>query len=199
MIFAALRFAEDENLADRTYWYRCPFAVAEGEKVFAPVGSHDRIQRARVERVLEGDAAHAPYDVRFLKSVAAKCGAYRRRSGGVLAYETGGVPYDGKHFTRFGRVLFTQELPQGVPCVCADDALYALRALLETDGCALLAGGQAARASALLLLLSGVRAEDAGVHLARCNAPQAASPADMAALSEEFSEAERARLAQILR
>ena len=51
----------------------------------------------------------------------------------------------------------------------------------------------------LLLLLAGVRAEDAGVHLARCNAPQAASPADMAALSEEFSEAERARLAQILR
>ena len=79
MIFAALRFAEDENLADRTYWYRCPFAVAEGEKVFAPVGPHDRIQRASVERVLEGDAAHAPYDVRFLKSVAAQCGAYRRR------------------------------------------------------------------------------------------------------------------------
>ena len=82
--FAALRFAEDGNLSDRTYWYRCDFALSPGERVLAPVGPHDRLQRAVVERVLEAGAENAPYDLRLIKSVAARDGARLLRAGGAV-------------------------------------------------------------------------------------------------------------------
>ena len=73
--FAALRFTEDENIRDRVYWYRCPFGTRAGERVLAPVGSHDRLQCARVERVLLAEEGDAPYDPALLKDVAAPLGA----------------------------------------------------------------------------------------------------------------------------
>ena len=197
--FAALRFAEDENIADRVYWYRAAFPLNVGEKVFAPVGTHDGVQRAEVVRVLADDAP-APYDVRFLKSVSAKCGAYRRSMGEAVVFETGGLPYDAKRFTRYGCVLFGDGVPSGgITPVRADAAEPALRALLRTEGCALLTGACAARTAACLWLLTGVARGEVASRLAMCGADGALpSEAEQAALSEWFSGAELARLARIL-
>ena len=199
--YAALRFAEDENIADRTYWYRCPLAVREGERVFAPVGAHDRIQRAQVERILETDEAHAPYDVRFLKNVAAKCGAYRVKAGEDLLFEAGGVPYDGKHYTRFGRVLFGDctGAVRGAQPLAADNALQALRAFPADGACVVFTGGQGARAAAYLMLLAGAKEGDVRARLALCGAREQFPEEGAAALARCIPEGELARLAGILR
>ena len=99
--FAALRFTEDENIRDRVYWYRCPFGTRAGERVLAPVGSHDRLQCARVERVLLAEEGDAPYDPALLKDVAAPLGARSFFWEGRMCFELGGVRYDQKRFTRF--------------------------------------------------------------------------------------------------
>ena len=57
--FALLRFAEDKNISDRGYWYLSGFPVAAGERVLAPVGMHDRLQCAVVERSLSAAAEDA--------------------------------------------------------------------------------------------------------------------------------------------
>lgn len=198
--YVALRFAEDANVADRTYWYRCPFPVAEGERVFAPLGAHDRLQRAQVERVLPAQA-DPPYDVSFLKDVAAKCGAYRRRMGEETLFETGGVAYDGKHFTRYGKVLFGDcegPLACAFP-VAAPDVPEGLHALLKVRGCAVLTGSAAAQAAAVLMLLAGAREGDVRTRLAQCGAEGAFPPGGAASFARFFSEEEFARLAGILR
>ena len=101
MRFAALRFTEDENIRDRVYWYRCAFRNKGGERVLAPVGSHDRLQCARVERVLFAEEGDAPYDPALLKDVAAPLGARSFLWEGRTCFELGGVRYDQKRFTRF--------------------------------------------------------------------------------------------------
>lgn len=106
--FAALRFLEDENISDRTYWYECAFPVEAGALVLAPVGTHDRLQCARVERVTEADENNAPYDVRLIKRVEAKFGARKLSVGRMACFELGGLKYDSKRYTRFRRVLFTE-------------------------------------------------------------------------------------------
>ena len=114
--FAALRFTEDENIADRVYRYRADFAVKAGERVLAPVGSHDRLQCARVERVLEAKEEDAPYDVRLIKYVRAPLGARSFVWEGRTCLELGGVRYDGKRFTRFGAfACLFGEPPEGAP------------------------------------------------------------------------------------
>lgn len=109
--FAALRFAEDENIKDRVYWYLADFPVKEGEEVLAPVGVHDRLQKARVERTASADEKDAPYDLRLIKRVAAKFGARKLVLGGVELIEFGGVKYDAKHYTRFGHLLYAESVP----------------------------------------------------------------------------------------
>ena len=99
--FAALRFTEDDNIRDRVYWYRLDFPARTGGRVLAPVGSHDRLQCARVERILEADERDAPYDVSLIKRVAAPYGARSFLWEGRTCYELGGVRYDQKRFTRF--------------------------------------------------------------------------------------------------
>ncbi len=99
--FAALRFTEDENIRDRVYWYRCAFEIKAGERVLAPVGSHSRLQCARVERVLLAEEKDAPYDPALLKDVAAPLGARSFLWEGRTCFELGGVRYDKKRFTRF--------------------------------------------------------------------------------------------------
>ena len=114
--FAALRFSEDENIADRVYWYRADFSVKEGERVLAPVGSHDRLQCARVERVLEAREEDAPYDIRLIKRVAAHLGARSFLWEERPCLELGGVRYDSKRFTRFGAfACLFGELPETAP------------------------------------------------------------------------------------
>lgn len=164
-LFAALRFFEDGNLSDRAYWYLCDFPVKAGEEVFAPVGMRNRLQKGRVERTVAAEEENAPYDVALCKHVAAKCGDRKREADGFLCYELGGVPYDEKRYTAFGRVLISEEKPQTLSVleklgvkdrIDADDAEEALRALAGADGRALVCGkGARDVAAALYSLVRG--------------------------------------------
>lgn len=110
--FAALRFAEDRNISDRVYWYLCDFPVKTGDRVLAPVGSRSRLQCAVVERVLTADETDAPYDLRLIKEVAAPFGARKLFADGTECFEFGGARYDEKHFTPFGKLLYSKDVPQ---------------------------------------------------------------------------------------
>lgn len=116
--FAALRFTADENLRDNLYWYGCAFSVAVGEKVLAPVGVHNRLQCAETERTLHADEKDAPYDVRLIKWVRAKYGARKLVLGGCELLEFGGVRYDSRHYTPFGRLLLTRDPPDDMDGIC---------------------------------------------------------------------------------
>ena len=171
-LFAALRFFEDGNISDRAYWYLCDFTVKAGDEVFAPVGMRNRLQKARVERVLSAEEEAAPYDVALCKHVAAGCGDRTRVAGDFMCYEMGGIRYDEKRYTAFGRVLVSDKNPQtlsvledlGVDeAVCADDVGDALHALLKTRGRALLYGKEARETARVLLCLA--RGQEAGYGL----------------------------------
>ena len=73
MLFAALRFYKDLNIGDRLYWYLSEFPVCAGEKVFAPVGTRNRLQKAIVERTAKADKENAPYDISLIKKIEARC------------------------------------------------------------------------------------------------------------------------------
>lgn len=104
--FAALRFTEDENIADKTYWYACDFMAREGEQVLAPVGAHNRLQRAVIERICEAEERAAPYDIKLIKRVAAKYGARKFPLNCVSnCRELGGVKIDEKRYSKFGAYL----------------------------------------------------------------------------------------------
>ncbi len=108
MLFAALRFYKDQNLADRLYWYVSDFPVKEGDKVFAPVGARDRVQKAIVERVVHADESNAPYDVALVKRLCALCGAESFEIGSLRVRDLGGIAYDERHYTRFSRLAFCE-------------------------------------------------------------------------------------------
>lgn len=104
--FAALRFTEDENIADKTYWYACDFMAREGEQVLAPVGAHNRLQRAVIERICEAEERAAPYDIKLIKRVAAKYGARKFPLNCVRnCRELGGVKIGEKRYSKFGAYL----------------------------------------------------------------------------------------------
>ncbi len=105
-LFAALRFTEDENLAGRVYWYIAPFPIKEGERVLAPVGPHDKLQCARVERTEQFKEEEAPYPPVLCKHVLSKLGERKVKEG---VFDLGGVRYDDRHFTRMGRILIAKE------------------------------------------------------------------------------------------
>lgn len=158
--FCAVRFTEDENLLGRTYWYLADFPVQEGDSVLAPVGSHDGLQRAVVERVVCAPSENAPYDVRLLKRLAAKAGARKLKADGIVCYELGGVKYDAKRYTRFRRVLISEERPQtldelkeyGVTAlVPAEGDVYGN--ILREKGCVLVYGRDAYRVGETLTKL----------------------------------------------
>lgn len=157
-LFAALRFSEDENIAGRSYWYLSEIPLKEGERVLAPIGSHDRLQCARVERLLEAEAENAPYDTRLIKCVAAKLGARKLTAGRIVCFEFGGVRYDEKRYTRFRRVLFTafteeftkeeQQLLSG----------YGVTRILEAqEGCEAEIFGELTKGGCVLLAGTGAR------------------------------------------
>ncbi len=168
-LFAALRFFEDGNISDRVYWYLCDFPVEAGEEVFAPVGMRSRLQKARVERTLAAEEEGAPYDVGLCKHVVAKCGDRMRTAGEFVCFDMGGVRYDEKRYTAFGRVLVSEKKPQTLSvlaqlgaeiCIAADDAAEALRAVAAARGCALVCGEGAKEAAEVLLALA--RGREAG-------------------------------------
>lgn len=105
MFFAALRFYRDINIHEKLYWYRSPFAVTDGERVFAPVGTHNRLQKAVVERALEADEAHAPYDIALIKDIVGRCETRSFPLGGGVCTDLGGIRYDDRHYTRYDRIF----------------------------------------------------------------------------------------------
>lgn len=109
--FAALRFTADENLKDRLYWYLAPFSLNAGEEVLAPVGVHDKLQRAVVERTLEAPLREAPYELALMKRIAARFGDRTFLLGGETVLDFGGVRYDERHYTRLHRLYLSERLP----------------------------------------------------------------------------------------
>ncbi len=112
MMYVALRFFLDPNLCERTYWYGSEFPLEEGDEVFAPVGVHDKLQCGRVERT----SKLPPMEISLMKRTVAKADGRVFLVDNVRVCEFGGIRYDGKHFTRFFRLLVTeeQEPPQGL-------------------------------------------------------------------------------------
>ena len=169
--FAALRFFEDGRIADRLYWYVSGFSLREGEEVLAPVGTHNCLQRASAERVLEADREHAPYDLRFIKKVEARYGERRLTAGECVCFELGGLKYDEKRYTRFRRILFSSQVPNkeeleelrayGVCDVLTGSAEELAEGGALAKRCVLLAGENAREAAKTLL--SCVRGEETGL------------------------------------
>ncbi len=163
--FAALRFCEDENIKDRVYWYLSDLPLKENEEALAPVGVHDRLQKARVERLTSAEEEDAPYDVRLIKRVAAKMGARKLSVGGASFVEFGGVRYDDRHYTRFSRVIYSEEKADkgelalyGFHAVfeapmSEDDGIY--REIVRGHGIALLGGEGKKIMNTLFALLQG--------------------------------------------
>lgn len=170
--FAALRFIEDENIEDRVYWYLTELALKTDDLVLAPVGAHNRLQLARVERTFCGETEDAPYDVRLLKKVEAKYGERKLFFGGAVCCELGGVRYDFKRYTRYSRILFTdiEELsPEaekdafayGVRETVSSERKDALQRLARAEGCVLLYGVRAAEQ--IRTVLAAVRGGEHGL------------------------------------
>lgn len=166
--FAALRFYNDQNIRDRLYWYASDFPLTVGENVLAPLGMHGRLQAAVVEKVISADREHAPYDVDFIKRVICRVGERRIVADGVECLEFGGVKYDEKHYTPFGRVLLAKDKPKqteelklyGVENVLScegNDALY--EEIASVKGCVLLYGERGRTVFEALLALVKGRAE----------------------------------------
>lgn len=172
--FAALRFTEDKNLAERVYWYLSELPLALGERVLAPVGPHDRLQAARVEKLLSAEEKDAPYDMRLIKRVEAKLGFRKLTLGGESFLELGGVRYDDRHYTAFGKVVLAKAAPsareqlRGYGVTKTLEGMEEGPALYEeiahASGCVLLAGEAGKRVfSALLSLMKGECKEITGV------------------------------------
>lgn len=144
--------------------------------MLAPVGAHNRLQCARVERILVAHGKDAPYDMRLVKSVAAKPGERKLVIGRLICFELGGVRYDEKHYTRFRRVLCT-EFPEpvtreertvlgryGVTRIirAAGSSDCEILNELRSGGCVLLKGAGAFKRAEFIL--SAVRGEDDCAH-----------------------------------
>ncbi len=154
--FFALRFTEDENLRDRVYWYLGGEHAdyRENERVFAPVGPHDRLQCARVERSLLCEEREAPYDPPLCKRVVCRLGERKLSLCGMPCFETGGVRYDDRHYTQFRRILVCETLPAaetGLSLVEAGEG--DISRIIEERGCVLLYGEGAAKTAARLLAI----------------------------------------------
>ena len=68
--FVALDFIDDYNVAGRLYWYLCEIeSVDLGSLVLAPLGSHNRVQRAVVRRIMFADETFAPYPLSTIKKI----------------------------------------------------------------------------------------------------------------------------------
>lgn len=70
MCFVAVEFPDDVNVAGRTYWYLCRIEGAEtGDKVDAPLGRHNRVQRGVVREVLFARRDNPPYPWYLIKDI----------------------------------------------------------------------------------------------------------------------------------
>ena len=157
-LFAALRFTEDENLAGRVYWYIAPFPVDAGERVLAPVGPHDKLQCARVERISTFAEDTAPYPPALCKRILAKYGERQIKEG---VFDLGGVRYDARHFVRMGRIFLAaeEESAEGISAEKIDTGCENwLLSAANSRGPVLLFGENVKEGAALILRI--VRGED---------------------------------------
>ena len=68
--FVSVEFPDDPNVVGYTYWYLCEIqGVDVGSRVSAPLGSHNRLQKGVVRRVLFAEAPYAPYPMSKIKRV----------------------------------------------------------------------------------------------------------------------------------
>ncbi len=162
--FVLLRFENDPNLSDKTYWYVSEMQLKEGDKVLAPVGIHDRLQAATVVKTQECEPQNAPYDVHTVKTVMSRLGMRTLEIDSVSLLEFGGERYDEKHYTPFGRILYAEEKPQfsegfrfyGIRIFLPEEEKDPLRVIAETNGGVLLYGKRGEEVfEALLNLLKG--------------------------------------------
>lgn len=70
MKFVAIDFIDDDNVKGYLYWYICEFEdVAEGDRVVAPLGRHNKLQEAVVRRIRYAEEYNAPYPVHSIKYI----------------------------------------------------------------------------------------------------------------------------------
>ena len=68
--FVSVEFPDDPNVVGYTYWYLCEYTGVDiGSRVVAPLGSHNRLQKGVVRRVLFAEAAYAPYPMAKIKRI----------------------------------------------------------------------------------------------------------------------------------
>lgn len=85
MFFAAVEFADDPNVAGRSYWYLCPYEDAEcGDEVLAPLGRHSRLQLGTIKKLCRARDFEAPYPVYLIKSIKY---IVRKWQGGYSLYK----------------------------------------------------------------------------------------------------------------
>ncbi len=71
LCFVSVEFPDDPNVVGRTYWYLCKADGAEaGDKVDAPLGRHNRIQRGVIRQVLYAEGENSPYPWYLIKDIA---------------------------------------------------------------------------------------------------------------------------------
>ncbi|MGN0808104.1 MAG: hypothetical protein ACI4MN_06650 [Candidatus Coproplasma sp.] len=75
MLFVALEYPDDINVAGRLFWYGCrDESIAEGDYVLAPLGRHNRLQKAIVCKTLWATQEQAPYPLHIIKYVKCRYG-----------------------------------------------------------------------------------------------------------------------------
>lgn len=73
MLFVALEYPDDINVAGRLFWYGCrDGSVTVGDSVSAPLGRHDRLQTAIVRKTVWATEEDAPYPLHLIKYVKCK-------------------------------------------------------------------------------------------------------------------------------
>ncbi|MGN0805681.1 MAG: hypothetical protein ACI4MC_01475 [Candidatus Coproplasma sp.] len=80
MLFVALEFPEDINVAGRLFWYGCrDESIGIGDSVKAPLGRHNRLQTAVVRKRLWATEEEAPFPLHMIKFI--RCRASEDREG----------------------------------------------------------------------------------------------------------------------
>lgn len=80
MLFVALEYPDDINVSGRLFWYGCrDESITEGDWVLAPLGRHNRLQKAIVRRAMWATEEEAPYPLHIIKYV--KCRAQDVNNG----------------------------------------------------------------------------------------------------------------------
>ena len=117
MLFAALEFPNDINVAGRLFWYGCrDQSIAEGDWVLAPLGRHNRLQKAIVQKTLWATEEEAPFPIHIIKYVKCRINENNGQNNGqdmdmvpeieiqdMARYTDGINVYDDGNFTPYAK------------------------------------------------------------------------------------------------